>query len=346
MSSKYRVGIIGCGRIAPAHVNSFRAVEGYELAALADVKREAGEGLCSKFELSVPLYEDYREMLEKEHLDVVTVATWPGTHAEITVAAAKAGVAGILCEKPMAPSLGEAAAMLEACDEYGAKLAIGHQHRFDPAWNRAKELIADGAIGQPLLALCRVTDGLLNNGTHYIDGIRYILGDPLPQWAMGQLERRTDRYERGEPIEDRLLGLVAFSGGAQALVEVDMPTAAEAASWPYTFLGTEGRIQLEPQRLTLINASGKQQLALTAEVSSHVLQAREFLRWLDGEIKDYRGSGEKAYQTVAIMMGMYESVRRQGVVSFPLTVKESPLKLMLEAGRLPVEQVGRYDIRA
>lgn len=344
MAKTYRVGIIGCGRIAGAHVNGYRSCDSFQVVAAADVKPEAAEALCQKFDIPAS-YRDYAEMLERENLDVISVATWPGTHAEITVAAAKAGVAGILCEKPMAPSLGEAAAMVEACDEYGVKLAIGHQHRFDPAWNRAKELIADGAIGQPLLALCRVTDGLLNNGTHYVDGVRYILGDPLPQWAMGQLERRTDRYERGEPIEDRLLGVVALAGGAQALVEVDMP-AAEAPPWPYTFLGTEGRIELERERLTLINASGKRQLALTAEASSHVAQAQEFLRWLDADIEDYRGSGDKAYQAVAIMMGMYESVRRQGVVTFPLAVKESPLKLMLEAGRLPVEQVGRYDIRA
>lgn len=345
MAKTYRVGIIGCGRIAPAHVNGYQSSDRYKLVAAADVKPDVGKALCQKFDIPA-FYDSYAEMLERENLDVVSVTTWPGTHAEITVAAAKAGVRGILCEKPMAPSLGEAAAMVEACQAHGVKLAIGHQHRFNPSWNRAKELIAEGAIGQPLLALCKVTDGLLNNGTHYIDGIRYILGDPMPVWAIGQVERKTDRYERGEPIEDRLLGVVAFGGGAQALVEVDMPEVEGAPTWPYTFLGTEGRVYMDRYGLTLINASGKQTLAPTAEASSHVLQAREFLRWLDGDIEDYRGSGDKAYQTVAVMMAMYESVRQQGVVAFPLTVKESPLKLMLESGRLPVERPGKYDIRA
>jgi len=345
MSSKYRVGIIGCGRIAPAHVNSFRAVEGYDLVAVADVKREAGETLCSKFGIGT-LYDDYREMLQREDLDVVTVATWAGSHSEITIDVAAAGVKGILCEKPMAPSLGEAEAMLAACDRHGVKLAIGHQHRFDPSWNRGKELIAEGAIGQPLLALCKVTDGLLNNGTHFIDGIRYILGDPAPAWAMGQVERRTDRYERGEPIEDCLAGVIAFAGGAQALIEVDLPAVEDGPAWPYTFVGTQGRVELGWKDLTLISASGKQQWAFPSDESSHVRQAREYKRWLDGEIEDYRGSADKALHTVAVMMSIYESVQGRGVARFPLSTKESPLKAMLRDGRLPVEKPGKYDIRA
>ncbi len=346
MSSKYRVGIIGCGRIAPAHVNSFRAVEGYEVAAVADIKREAAEGLCGKHGLTVPIYEDYHEMLKKERLDVVTVATWAGSHAEITVAAAAAGVKGILCEKPMAPSMGEAQAMLAACAEHGVKFAIGHQHRFDPFWNRGKELIAEGAIGQPLLALCKVTDGLLNNGTHYIDGIRYILGDPVPVWAVGQVERRTDRHERGEPIEDCLVGVIAFAGGTQALVEVDLPKVDGEPTWPFTFIGTQGRVELGWQGMTLINASGKRQWGFAGDESSHVRQAREYKRWLDGEIEDYRGSADKAAQTVGVMMSIYESVQGRGVARFPLTGQESPLKAMLRDGRLPVERAGKYDIRA
>ena len=326
-------------------MNGYRSTDRYDLVAVADIKPEVGKALCQKFDIP-SFYESYAEMLEKENLDVVSVATWAGTHAEITIAAAKAGVQCILCEKPMAPSLGEAAAMLEACRANGVKLAIGHQHRFDASWNRAKELIAQGAIGQPVLAMTKVTDGLLNNGTHFIDGIRYILGDPEPQWAMGQVERKTDRYERGEPIEDRLVGVVAFDGGVQALVEVDVPPVEGAAPWPYTFIGTEGRIHTDRDGLTLINASGKQQTTPAAEASSHVLQAQEFLRWLDGDIDDYRGSGDTAYLTVAVMMAFYESVRQRGVVTFPLTVKESPLKLMLESGQLPVEIPGKYDIRA
>ncbi len=345
MKKIYRAGLIGCGRIAGAHVNGYRSSDRYELVAVADIKREAAEGVCERFDIPTH-YLDYREMLEREDLDVVSIATWAGSHAEITVPVAAAGVKGILCEKPMAPSLGEASAMIEVCAENGVKLAIGHQHRFDPSWVEARNLVAAGAIGRPTLATIHVSDGLLNNGTHYIDGIRFILGDPEAEWAMAQVERKTDRYERGEPIEDRLVGLAAFAQGTRALVDVDLPAVEGEPASPYTFHGTDGRIELDRQGLRLLNADGWQEMDFPQPVPSHSLQAQEFARWMDGEIEDYRGSAERAYQTVAVMMGFYQSVRSKGVVTFPLTIKESPLKLLIEAGELPVEQVGKYDIRA
>jgi len=82
------------------------------------------------------------------------------------------------------------------------------------------------------------------------------------------------------------------------------------------------------------------------DVSSHVRQAREFALWLDGDVCDYRGSADKAYQTVATMMGIYESVLAQGTVRFPLPDAPSPLRRLIDSGRLPVQVPGAYDIRA
>src|SRR5262249_52211397 len=139
------------------------------------------------------------------------------------VAAAEAGARGILCEKPMARSLAEADTMLAACDAYGAKLAIGHHHRFVSHNTAARRLIAEGAIRQPTPPPPASGGGLLNNGTHMIDRMRYLLGDPEAIWVIGQVERRTDRWERAQPIEDCCVGLVAFAGGARGLIESDLP---------------------------------------------------------------------------------------------------------------------------
>lgn len=345
MDKTYRVGIVGCGRIAPAHVTSMRATGRAEIVAIADIKPEALQAFGDKHGIAAR-YPSHTAMLAAEKLDVVVVATWPGSHAEITIDAARASVPGVLCDKPMAPSLEEAAAMLRVCRESGTRLAVGHQHRYDLSWNRAREMVAEGAIGAPLLALTKVTDGLINNGTHFIDGIRYILGDPEPVWAMAQVERRTDRHERGEPIEDSLMGTVAFAGGAQALIEVDLPPVEGATPWPYSFIGTQGTLYVNWTSLALVSASGKQEWWWKLQESAHDRQAADFLRWLDGEVEDFRGAGEKAYQTVAVMMSLYESVRSRGVVRFPLAEGPSPLKVMLADGALPVEVSGYYDIRA
>ena len=70
------------------------------------------------------------------------------------------------------------------------------------------------------------------------------------------------------------------------------------------------------------------------------------IQWLDGEIEEHRNAGVHGRTTIEILMAIYESLRIQGVVEFPLTTRENPLDLMVEGGLLPVFQEGRYDIRA
>ncbi|MHB0875958.1 MAG: Gfo/Idh/MocA family protein [Anaerolineae bacterium] len=346
MDTKYRAAIIGCGRISGAHAKAFAESGRYELVAVADIREDAAQTLAAQHG-GPAVFSDYRRMLAEVRPDVVSVCTWAGQHAEMTVVAAESGAKGILCEKPMAPSLLEARAMIEAAAVNGTKLAVGHQHRFDPSWVKARELVAAGAIGTPLLAYVRPGDGLLNNGTHFIDGARYILGDPATQWVMAQVERRTDRHERGQPIEDCLAGLVGLAGGVRLLVEVDLPKIeGDQAPPPVVIEGTEGSIHAGWSDLRLFGRDGMQQMDFPKDVPSHVRQAAEFARWLDGSIDDYRDSADKAYETVAVMMGMYESVAAQGAVRFPLEAAASPVRRLIDSGRLPVEVPGKYDIRA
>ena len=346
METTYRAAIIGCGRISGAHAKAFAQSGRYRLVAAADIRDEAAKSYAEQH--GVPkTYSDYRLMLAEERPDVVVVATWAGLHAEMTAVAAESGVKGILCEKPMAPSLIEARAMVVAAQTNGVKLAIGHQHRFDPSWVKARELVAAGAIGTPMLAYVRPTDGLLNNGTHYIDGVRYILGDPATQWVAGQVERRTDRFERGQPIEDCLAATIGLAGGTRLLVEVDLPKIeGEQAPPPVVIEGSAGSIHAWWSDLRLYGKDGVQSLEFPKDVPSHARQAAEFALWLDGSIADYRDSADKAYETVAMMMGIYESVAANGVVRFPIEPAASPLVRLIESGRLPVEVPGKYDIRA
>ncbi len=93
----------------------------------------------------------------------------------------------------MAVSLTEADRMIAACAARGTRLALGHQRRFYPGWTEARRLIGRGTIGRPVLVTGTVIDGLLNTGSHVVDGIRYALGDPQAEWVMGALEPTTAR---------------------------------------------------------------------------------------------------------------------------------------------------------
>src|SRR5207249_10738934 len=93
------------------------------------------------------VYKDVNLMLHDERLDLVSVCTWPDTHAAIVAEVAGAGVKGILCEKPLALTMSDVEWMLEAASEHGCKLAGGHQYRFHSMFRRAAAIIRDGRLG-------------------------------------------------------------------------------------------------------------------------------------------------------------------------------------------------------
>ena len=106
MTSKYRVGIIGCGGIANAHARGYQGVEQTEIVALADPVQVALDKFAETY--GVPAencYLDAREMLDNENLDIVSVATWHKLHAPMTIAACARSPKAVLCEKPMGVSV-------------------------------------------------------------------------------------------------------------------------------------------------------------------------------------------------------------------------------------------------
>lgn len=337
--AKHRVGVIGCGGISRTHTKGFNNLESAELIAGADISQETVDKWGEEFGISAR-YTDFYEMLEKEKPDIVSVCTWAKSHAEATIASAENGALGVLCEKPMCLSMKEADEMIAACEENSTKLAIGHHHRFDAYNTKARQLIAEGAIGQPTIVRARSGGGLLNNGTHNIDRIRYLLADPKTEWVIGQVERKTDRYERDSRIEDLCMGLICFENGTRAVIESDMPKSN--APKGLLVYGTDGTIKFSDGKLFLQNpnVAGWQEIRSEPETN----QFAELISWIEGK-SGHRGEAHQARATMEIMMAIYESLRIKGLVKIPLETKESPLFMMIEDGILPVEVEGKYDIR-
>jgi predicted dehydrogenase len=186
----YRAGLVGCGGVSRAHSRGLQAARDVELVALADVYepnlRTAGQ------EYGVDrLYADFREMIERERLDLLDVCTQAPQHAPVVSAAAGMGVRGILCEKPIALTLAEADAMVQACARAGARLAINHQTRMIPSTFAVERLLQEGAIGD--LRAVRMLDkgwrpagnSLMELLTHVFDLVRIYAGDP--SWVAAHL---------------------------------------------------------------------------------------------------------------------------------------------------------------
>ena len=349
MPKPYRVGVIASGRIAREHGRGWQECEHTQIAAIADSHPQARDEYARDFDVAAQ-YEDFREMLAKEDLDIVSVCSWDPQHAEMSIAACAAQPKAVLCEKPMACSVGEAEAMIIAAQRNKVKLAIGHQRRFYSSWTQARRLVADGAIGQPRHLWSAVTGGMLNTGTHSVDFQLYVLGDPQAQWVMGQVERKTDHYLFGHRVEDRCSGFIGYPDDVEGVIQNEMNRSYQLGANVY---GTDGIIEVRDNSLKYMtkDKAGWQEFTPTEEStggygSAFTTQAYAICEWIEDKIEDYRGAAPHGKAALEIMMGVYESARMHERVSLPLQTRANPLDVAVETGAIPVERPGAWDERS
>ncbi len=147
-SKKVRVGIIGTGWIADAHIGSYLRMPDVELVAGADLVPGKAEAFFKKHGVEgVKCYPDHKSMLDSEQLDAVSVCTYNRTHAECTIYALKKGV-HVLLEKPMCVTLEEGLEIMKAEKESGKVLSIGFQPRFDANMKMIKKIVESGELGK------------------------------------------------------------------------------------------------------------------------------------------------------------------------------------------------------
>lgn len=146
MMSKLKVAVIGCGSISKhRHLPEYHQNNDVEIIALCDIVASRAEAMQEIYGGNV--YTDYKELLAKEPVDLVSVCLPNALHAPVSIAALNSG-AHVLCEKPMATTKKEAEAMIESAESNGKHLMIAHNQRFVRSHQQAKALIEQGAIGK------------------------------------------------------------------------------------------------------------------------------------------------------------------------------------------------------
>ncbi len=352
----HKVAIIGCGGMSRNHLRGYLATDRFEIVALADLHEEAMEAVDREFDISPVHFTDGRRMLAEVRPDVVSVCTWHIGHAEWTIAAAAARPKAVLCEKPMAENIGRAEQMMIACRRNGVKLAVAHQRRFLPAYTLARDLIAEGAVGDVQHITTLGGQGLPNYCTHQTDMLRYLLGDDACLWVMGNIERKTDRYERNTRIEDRAEAVFQFACGARATMLCDLTPSFYQGARIY---GAEGMVDLTTTGLRLLNESTggtwetrtpDGRFAKAKERGFEWLegaagQADELADWIEGKVDAHRGQAENGLQALQMIHAIYESARCHERVDLPLETRLNPLDLVVDSGHLQPQRPGRYDIR-
>ncbi|HWD41959.1 MAG TPA: Gfo/Idh/MocA family oxidoreductase [Fimbriimonas sp.] len=247
--SKLRIGIIGSGGIAQGcHMRGYASIpDQCEMVAACDVKEEIAKEAAEKFGIT-KTYTDYKEMLAKEKLDAVSVATPNKFHKQPTIDALKAGV-NVLCEKPLGMNAQECREMCAAARDSGKILQVGLQSRFNgpPRW--LKDYIDAGNMGDVYFARAwalrrRGVPGwgvfinkdlqgggpLIDIGVHILDLTLFLMGYPKPVSATGkawntlgknpELWNAWGDYDREKfTVEDMAVGMIKFDNGAVVSLE-------------------------------------------------------------------------------------------------------------------------------
>ncbi|MBN1138504.1 MAG: inositol 2-dehydrogenase [Anaerolineae bacterium] len=189
MKRKINLGLIGAGRIGRVHAENLahRLPEAH-LLAVSDVIVESAQAAAADYQIPAA-YEDHRRILEDNSIEAVVICSSTDTHAQMIEEAAQAGKQ-IFCEKPIALDLGVIDHALSAVDRAGVKLQIGFNRRFDPNFQRVREMVASGKIGTPQIvkitsrdpqpppiAYVKVSGGIFLDMTiHDFDMARFLIG--------------------------------------------------------------------------------------------------------------------------------------------------------------------------
>lgn len=249
-------GVVGCGRISKRHLDLLGTgqIAGAKLTAICDI---APDRLAEARERHpVAAYHSLDAMLADADIDVVTILTPSGMHAEHAIAAARAGK-HVVVEKPMALRLDDADAMIEACDRARVKLFVVKQNRLNVPVVKAREALDSGRFGKLVLGTVRVRwrrdqsyynqdswrgtwaqDGgvLANQASHHVDLLEYFMGDVISVHA------RASRALVDIEAEDTAIATLQFANGALGIVEATNAARPRDLEGSLSILGEGGTV--------------------------------------------------------------------------------------------------------
>jgi predicted dehydrogenase len=343
----YKAAIVGCSRMGAfidnevtgrrdvvlpySHAAGYEACDRVELVAGSDLRTDVLHAFGRRY--AVPperCYADYREMIEREEPDIVSVATQPEQHAEVALFAAAHGVRALYCEKPLCTSLEEADQIVAAVERHGVAFNMGTKRRWHPGYDAMRGFIAGGEFGA-LQALIVYTGGaLFNTASHYLDLVYWLGGDRAPEWVQGQLLRGNSVLDGDDVVEDpAAVGMIGFPSGVVAhVLSTSLPSEHQAVCERGVITATNDATELEARR---IEGEGRGRRFVPAAPPAFV-RASPTLRIIEDLVHALdtgaptRGGVRVARDNMHMIMGMIESHRRGGArVGLPLAA--SPLRL-------------------
>lgn len=269
MAQTLNIGLLGAGRIGRVHAQNlaYRLPQA-RLVGVADVVLSAAEQVAGEY--GIPAYDDPRRLLEDPSVEAVVICTSTDTHAALIEAAAQAGK-HIFCEKPIALDLAAIDRALAVVKAAGVKLQIGFNRRFDPSFQRVRQAVANGEIGEPHIlritsrdpqpppiGYIKVSGGIFLDMTiHDFDMARFVMGTEVEEvYATGAVLVDAAIGEAGDV--DTALVTLRFANGALGTID-NSRRAVYGYDQRVEVFGSRGMIAVSnetPHHATLSDASG------------------------------------------------------------------------------------------
>ena len=350
MSRQWRCAVIGTNTVGQTHVRVIPQLGNATLVAVCDtMPSKANAALEKAGQTGVPVYERAAEMLAMEKIDVLHVATPSGLHAEHCTLAIERGI-HVICEKPLEIALDRIDRLIAAADKRGVRLATIYQNRWNDANRAIKQAADEGRFGRVAWAGCftpwyrpdKYYDDGGWRGTWALDGGGAIMNQSihnidLLQWIAGPVKTvsafASSRIHPGIEAEDTCTVALEFRSGAFGTI---LGTTAMFPGMPARLeIGGENGTAVQENGLKLFKfrdeqpgdkqlierlaplakpAAGAAGVASNAAAMGNDLHVRNlraiFGAWDEG--RDAETNGPESRKAVAIVLAIYESVRRGG----------------------------------
>jgi UDP-N-acetyl-2-amino-2-deoxyglucuronate dehydrogenase len=341
---RFRLVLVGCGRISERHFDAIQAHAELQLVAVCDELPERARDAGAR--LGVPAFTSYSAMLAETGADVAVICTPSGLHPRHGVMAAERGL-HVICEKPMATRLEEADALVRACDENGVYLFVVKQNRLNPGIQLLKRAIDKGRFGRLYLANTTVRwqrpqsyydtapwrgtwefDGgaFMNQASHYVDMIQWLIG------PVESVSAKTATLARRIESEDTGVAILRFRNGALGTIEVTMLTYPRNFEGSVTILGEKGTVKVGGTALNRIehwefaeyDDDDREAEALRLAPNPLSVYGSGHGPYYDNVVRVLRGEaapgtdGREGRKSLELILGVYESARTGREVPLPL----------------------------
>lgn len=368
---RYRVAVIGRtggGNYGHGLDIVWNEIDRAEVVAVADADPE-GLAAAAKRLQAPRSYADYRQMLEKERPQIVSVAPrWLDCHRDMVLACAEFGC-HVLLEKPMCQDLQQADEMVAAFEKRNLKLAIAHQTRYSPALVHLKKAIADGLLGDILELRARGKEDrrgggedLMVLGTHMMDLMRFFAGDARSCFAQVRAggrpvvagDVRAGAEGIGPLAGDEMQAMYRFDGPATGYFSTDRARHGAAERYGLHVYGSRGILTMtagavpeiwfvedpswQPgrskapwKRISTVGIDRPEPLSDPDHRFGNRLIATDLIRAIETDTQPQGGmyDGRAALEMI---LAVYESHRLNAPVSLPLQNRKHPLSLLTTKG--------------